>query len=560
MRSEWDMPHSATRTEQPRANRKRVAGAGASGPKPQDGVLDPMALVALLMRNAVKIVVIAVALTAIGVAVLLFYPFPYKATAIVLADPRDQRVTLQEDVLPAIGADAAVLESMVQIVKSDGFLLNAMQDLGIIGSPENLSQEERLKALAKFRKKLTVERKGATYLVEISYSADEAEESARFANGIAEAFAQSQNRSRSEATENAAKSLATRLVELRARLNESEEAVADFKAEQGIVFVDQNNTLQMRQLTELSQQLALAKNATEEARARYEEVKKGGSVSISSQQNGEGGQLAFLRQQRSELEQSLQQQRQIYGPRHPRILQTEQMLRGLDSQIAEERRLLERQLKATLDVAVSKQAELEKQIDSLSTGVNLSESAQVQLEALEREAAANREIYQQFLSRNKQTDELALLVEDNVRVVSEAVPPLNSTRPSLTLVGPAIAMLSLAIATFVSVGREFGSILKRPATRAEEDDRFELQPPRDWREPSPAYGSSEPDWRDDEWPEEEPRRRRPEAVHEPVSLLDAWGDEDDRANISRRERRLRAGRDSTEVSWRGARASWRRAG
>ena len=511
MRSEWDMPRPAEHMTNGRYQSSGSVAGAANDAGPRDGILDPMALISLLVRKAVPIAVIAGLITAAGVATLLVYPFPYKATAIVLADPREQRVTLQEDVLPAIGADAAVLESMVQIVKSDGFLLATMKDLGLAGENGDMDRATELEALGKFRKKLVVERKGATYLVEISYSADSGDEAARIANGVATAFADSQNQSRSLATENAAKSLATRLVELRAKLNASEEAIAKFKAENGIVFVDQNNTLQMRQLTELSQQLALAKNATEEARARYDELKNGGSISISAQQTGEGGQLSFLRQQRSELAQSLEQQRQIYGPRHPRIQQTQQMMRGLDSQIAQERRLLEQQLKATLDVAANKQTELEKQIASLSSGVNLTEAAQVQLDALEREAAANRDIYQQFLARNKQTDELALLVEDNVRIVSEAVPPLRSTRPSLSLVGPAIAMLSVIIAVVVTIGFNLGSIA-RIATRGQKPTASARL--RGTRRQAPTYKPAPP------------KRASKAPAREPVSLLDGLQDGD----------------------------------
>ena len=511
MRSEWDMPRPANQETGARSPADgEFAAANDAGPR--DGVLDPSALISLLVSKAIPIAIVAGIITAACVAAILVYPFSYKATAIVLADPRDQRVTLQEDVLPAIGADAAVLESMVQIVKSDGFLLATMKDLGLSGADGEADRSKQIEALGKFRKKLTVERKGATYLVEISYAAESGEEAARIANGVAGAFADSQNQSRNIATVNAAKSLAARLVELRAKLNASEEAVAKFKAENGIVFVDQTNTLQMRQLTELSQQLAVAKNETEEARARYDEVKGSGSISISARQNGESGQLSFLRQQRAELAQSLEQQRQIYGPRHPRIIQTQQMMRGLDSQIAEERRLLEQQLKATLDVAANKQAELEKQIASLSSGVSLTEAAQVQLDALEREAAANRDIYQQFLARNKQTDELALLVEDNVRIVSEAVPPLRSTRPSLSLIGPAIALVSLIIATAAVIGLNLGAVTKRARRSATAAFRTGSNRPRR-HEPMRAPATI--------------RKRRQAPARDPLSLLDGWQDDGD---------------------------------
>ena len=101
MRSEWDMPRPAEHMTNGRYQSSGSVAGAANDAGPRDGILDPMALISLLVRKAVPIAVIAGLITAAGVATLLVYPFPYKATAIVLADPREQRVTLQEDVLPA---------------------------------------------------------------------------------------------------------------------------------------------------------------------------------------------------------------------------------------------------------------------------------------------------------------------------------------------------------------------------------------------------------------------------------------------------------------------------
>lgn len=418
-----------------------------------DGLFDPLELFAWIIRNFVKIGLVAAILTALGLMVFLSLSFPYRSTAIVLADPRDQRITLQEEVLPSIGTDAAVLESMVQIVKSDGFLLPVMRELGLLGSAETgMSREAELKALAQFRKNITVERKGATYLVEISYAASSGDEAARIANGIAEAFAASQNGARLSANVDAARSLAAQLVEIRAKLNVSEEAVAKFRADNGIVYVDERNTVQMRQLADLNQQLALVNNATEEARARYQEHQNGGALTRGGQSNdGEGAQLAFLQQQRAQLLQTRDQQLQVYGSRHPTLAQTMQALGGVEREIARERSRLSAQLKTELDVSLSKQQQLERQIGELSSAVIITDAARVQLEALEREAAADRELYQQLLSRNKATDQLASLTINNVRVVSAAAAPIMSSRPSLTVVFPVIAFLSLVAATVFAV-------------------------------------------------------------------------------------------------------------
>jgi uncharacterized protein involved in exopolysaccharide biosynthesis len=467
---DWDMPGG---NRPARASGRAVPTPARPQPRHRNapdwsnGLFDPLVLLGWLARNFIKIGIIATILTIVGVAAFLSMSFPYRATAIVLADPRDQRITLQEEVLPSIGTDAAVLESMVQIVKSDGFLLGVMRDLGLLGNGQTaVSREDEMKALGRFRKSISVERKGATYLVEISYSAGSGEEAARIANGIAEAFAASQNQSRADATEGAARSLSGQLVEIRARLNESEEAVAKFRADHGIVYVDERNTVQMRQLADLNQQLALVNNATEDARARYEENRNGGALTRPGQaSDGEGAQLSFLRQQRAQLMQARDQQLQIYGARHPRLVQTQQTLDGIDREIVRERGLLADQLKAELDVAVSKQGQLERQIQELSSAVIVTDAARVQLEALEREATANRELYQQLLSRNKATDQLALLTSDNFRLVSAAVAPIASSRPSLTLLLPVIGFLSLVAATVYVIVANGGGLLKSAAPR-----------------------------------------------------------------------------------------------
>jgi uncharacterized protein involved in exopolysaccharide biosynthesis len=447
MSSDWDMPE----TYRPGARTNPAPGSvRAPSPPRGAGVIDPIALFRFILDNIVKVGAIAIALTAIGIVLVSLVPFPYRATATVLVDPRNQQVTLQEDVLQPIGSDTAVLESMIQIMRSDGFLLTVMDKLGMLGDMKSkLSEEKQLQALATFKSNLSVERKGATYLVEISFKAGTAEEAARIANSVANEFADAQNSQIQQATENAGRALSERLVDLRRKLTASEKAVADFAAENGILYIDDNNTLQMRQLTELSAQLAVAKNATEAARARYQSQTGGGSddVVLSDPRNGETAQLSFLRQQRAQLKQTLDQQSLTYGSRHPRIAQTRQALAGIERQIREERQNLTQQLKGELDVAESQQKKLEADIAKLSSGAVLTDTAKVRLEALRREAAADRDIYEKFLSRNKTTDELALINSDNIKVISPAVPPLRSSRPSMMLLAPVLGLLGAVVAT-----------------------------------------------------------------------------------------------------------------
>ena len=94
------------------------------------GSLTVAGTIAFFQTNGRRILLIAAALFAAGVAILMILPARYAATALVVVDPREQRVTNEQDVLPGIGQDAAALQSLIEIAKSDGFLRPLVEKQG----------------------------------------------------------------------------------------------------------------------------------------------------------------------------------------------------------------------------------------------------------------------------------------------------------------------------------------------------------------------------------------------------------------------------------------------
>src|SRR5262245_8119537 len=78
---------------------------------PAQRSLSPRQLVRTLVSNIGRILAVAATLFALGVVALLLFPAKYTATSLVLVDPREQKVTNEQDVLPGIGQDAAALQS-----------------------------------------------------------------------------------------------------------------------------------------------------------------------------------------------------------------------------------------------------------------------------------------------------------------------------------------------------------------------------------------------------------------------------------------------------------------
>src|SRR4030081_1960442 len=158
-------------------------------PDPLKGSLSVLGVIAFLRDNGRRVLLLALAIFAVGIIALMVIPVRYAATALVVVDHREQRVTNDQDVLPGIGQDAAALQSLIEIAKSDGFLrplierLKIQNDDDIAGSETDVS-----KLLEKFRSRLDISRRGLTYVIAMTVVSNNPQKAASYANAAAEAF------------------------------------------------------------------------------------------------------------------------------------------------------------------------------------------------------------------------------------------------------------------------------------------------------------------------------------------------------------------------------------
>lgn len=428
------------------------------------GALTVAGALAFLRHNARRILTLALAIFAFGAVVLLVIPTRYAATALVVVDPREQRVTTEQDVLPGIGQDSAALQSLVEVAKSDGFLKPLIDELKVRDDPDlsgGYSDPARL--LERFRNRLDISRRGLTYVIAFRFTSNRSERAAYYANAIAEAFVARQSRIRSEATDEAADWLGGRLKSLSDRLKASEDAVAAFKLEHRIVNAGKDATTQQLRVTELSQQVAAARARTEEAKARYEQAQRDVKANVESPVKQDL--LSALRAQRSALNDQIAQKRAVLGDRHPDLVMSYSQLNDLNRQIEVERKKGIDTAKSEYEAQRDQQKALEGQMKAAESQLLVDGQALVKLQELQRDAEANRNIYEQFLSRSKTTNEQRLLQSSQTKVASLAIPPLRSTLPPLPLLLAALAIGSLLTSTAVVVATGRGAGQSVPDVR-----------------------------------------------------------------------------------------------
>lgn len=450
-----------------------------TAPERIKGALTVAGTLSFLRENGGRILAFSLAIFAIGIVVLAVVPTRFASTALVVVDPREQRVTADQDVLPGIGQDAAGLQSLVEIAKSDGFLRPLIERLNV-RNDEDIARGETddLRLLEKFRKRLDISRRGLTYVIAITFTSDRPQQAAYYANAVAEAFVANQSRTRSDATDDAAEWLNSRLKTLNDRLRASEDAVAGFRLDHKIVNAGKDATTQQLRVTDLTQQVSAARARTEEAKARYDQAQRDLKANVDGPVKQDL--LSALRAQRSGLNDQIAQKRAVFGDRHPDLVISYSQLNDLNKQIEVERKKNIETAKSEYEAQLDQQKSLEKQFKAVESEILIDGQAFVKLQELQRDAEANKNIYEQFLSRSKTTNEQRLLQNSQTKVASLAIPPLRSTLPPLPLLLAALGIVSILISIAVVAATRSASAKPSQDVRASALRQPELSKPPVW--------------------------------------------------------------------------------
>lgn len=406
--------------------------------------------------------------------VLSLIPKTYTATAILIVDPRTQKVTQSDAVLGGIGSDAAAVESQVEILESSTLAKRVVADLGLerggeltepsaigrateslrglfgLAAPDPSAAEQRERVLQRFSERLRVRRRGLTYVLEIAYSSGSAETAAQVANALADAYLADQKRQKLEAAQSASGLLGARLDDLRSRARDTERAVSTFKNQNDIVDLGAAQTLLDREIAEQSQQLSQAQARVAEAGARYAQARRamaagaegGGTLAEALQSSV----VTNLRQQHAQLGAQLADLRNNLGPRHPAVSAAEAQVRTVAGQIRTEIGRLAQGLRNEAEAATARERTLTASLDRLKGQAARRAQARVRLAELEREAQASKTILEQSLLRQKETSEQQNLVSSEARILTPAAPPLRPSAPKTGL------MLVVALAGGLVLG------------------------------------------------------------------------------------------------------------
>lgn len=507
--------------------------------------LDLVKLFRTLRRRLNVILSVVVAISALATVAVFQLTPRYTASTQVMIDTQRKDVVNLNDVMSGLGSDSAAIDTEAELIQSRATARRVVEKLSLTDDPEFnpwLQRASWLDAINPLRwigrlfassnkaaqqpadekeavidaaidivvAKEDVRRRALTYVIDISFTSPNPEKAARIADAIADAYIVSQLEAKFDATKQANDWLSGRLDELRRQLEASERAVELYKSQNNIV-TTQAGTLTEQQLSELNAQLILARADRAEKHAKYERarqiVQSGGSIE-SVVDVMQSSVIAGLRGQEAELARKQGDLSAKYGPRHPSILNLESERRDLESQIQNEVRRIVASLSNEAIVADARVNALQKSLDDLQQRTGQNNQAFVRLNELEREATANRTLYESFLGRFKETTQQQDLQMSDARVVARAAVPLSPSFPKKDLfieiafalsllLGVSLAFLLDHLDNGVQTGQQLEGVLNMPhlatvpRTPREKDADGRPMKPQDYVVQKPLSGFSE---------------------------------------------------------------------
>jgi capsular exopolysaccharide synthesis family protein len=421
---------------------------------------------------------------AVVAAVIAFVMTPiYRSTATVLIEADKSKVVSIEDVYSGVSQNREHFQTQVEILKSREVAIKAIAKLKLWERPEYDPREkeagpiqELLEAIGfagevtpkqwteaelsaaiypKFAGQLSIEPVRLSQLIRVSFESEDKAFAARAANTLAQVYIENDLETRFEMTNKASTWLQQRLGSLRDSLATSERALQEYRERAGIVAAEQaTQSGAGMQIAGATQRLIDARVRRAEVENAYNQIKSAGRNTDLSSLPGVLRSPIVLeaKRQQSDAERKLFELSQRYGREHPKMVQAEAELNAARENVQRSVDTVVTSVTREYEVARGTERALEGMLAQARGMVQNINRKEFQLSALEREVESNRQIYDMFMKRAKETNVAGDLQTAVARVVDPAVvgaTPVKPKRQLIVMVATLLALLGGALTSLL---------------------------------------------------------------------------------------------------------------
>jgi len=434
------------------------------------------------------LVILSLVLLAIGLAVVYLYVTPpvYKGVTRIIIDTSKEQV-FKQSILEG-PADAAMMDSQIEVLRSENFALSIISKLGLTRDPEFVGDagvigrvislpfqlahrilhpfesnkvvpDVTLRVVNTFEKRFMASRVGMSYVIEIAFLSTNPGRAAQIANAAADGFIVDQLEAKYQTIGQTTAWLQDRLNDLRAQASAAERAVVEYKTSHNIVDTG-GHLMNEQQLTELNGTLAKARADRVEAQARLDRIlqviNRGdldpAATDVATVADALRSEvITKLRSQYLDLAQREALFSRRLGPNHLAVVNIRNQMQELGHSIFEELKRIAGASKSDYDIAKAREDSLQESLAAAVSGSQTTNKAQIELRQLESAAQSYRMLYDNFQQRYTDSVQAQSFPYAEARVITRASPPLQKTYPKgsvvlmLGIMGGLVAGVGLAV-------------------------------------------------------------------------------------------------------------------
>ena len=355
-----------------------------------------------------------------------------------------------------------------------------------------LTPEDRV--VDKFVEKLQVYQVEKSRVIGIQFTSEDPKLAAAVPNAMMRIYSLMQSDAKIDSNFEATQWLEPEIATLRKKVEEAEKKVADYRAMKDIPQSGDTGSFAAQQLKDISTELARVRSDGASATARAEAVRtalaSGGSADTLSDISN-SAMMQKLKETESNLKSQIADLSTTLLNSHPRLKGLRSQLGGIQVQIRQETSKILSSIENEAKVAKLREEELVRQLDAAKVDAARSSEQQVGLNALEREAAAQRQLLETYLARYREAASRSGKNSSpaDARVISNAIEPREATFPKILPITIIAGLATLIVSSVVIMLMELfsGRALKAatpivpvaaPGLEPERDHIAVAEPPR----------------------------------------------------------------------------------
>jgi len=397
----------------------------------------------------------------------------YRATALVEIEKENPNILTVQELFQLDAVSDTYLETQYKILRSDGLAKRVIDQLRLeklqefnsrasepsrtatASSSFNVGDKQDPEAqqatLVRFRDRLTVEPVKRSRLVEVSFESQDPDLAARVVNTLTSNYVEESLQLRWEAAQKASGWLSQQLVDLKARLEKSENELQKYARENGLLFLEKDKgapeNIVNERLRELQEELTRAQAARYEKESLYRLVQAGDYSALPG--TVENKVLQDLTVREAELQREAAQLGTTFTPDYFKVKQIQSQIDQIEGTLTRERKRVAERIANDYMAAVRREELVRQAFVEQEKQANRVAERAVQYSILKREADTNKQLYEGLLQKLKEAGISAGLKASNIRIVDAAEPPKKPAKPSL--------VLNLALAVVMGLGLGIGA-------------------------------------------------------------------------------------------------------